>query len=83
MEGPATAPDLDGEASKVGLLEVAEEAFDRFECDLSRLPVVEFAAAAALAASFNLSCKVLVGLCPREVPADVEALSCCRSSSGR
>jgi len=67
IDGPATAPDFEGEASKVGREEV--DALERFECDRSRFVVVELAIAAAFAASFNLSCSVLVGLCPSEVDA--------------
>jgi hypothetical protein len=77
IDGPATAPDLDGEASKVGLEEV-DELFDRFECDLSRF-VLELATAAALAASFNLSCNDRFGLCPSELDAVGAPV---RSSSG-
>jgi len=57
-------------------VEVADEdALDRFECDLSLL-LLELAMAAALAASFSLSCSVRLGLCPSEVDAVVRSSSC-------
>ena len=71
IDGPATAPDLEGEASKVGREE--DDVLERLECDRSRfVVVVTLAIAAALAASFSLSWSVRLGLCPNEVDAPAE-----------